>query len=203
MNEGITRGWRAPWAIYVAASFLAAGAIASALLLGDDPAGRALLAARYTARVSFLAFTLVFIAGPASRLWREPAVRWLARQRRHLGLATALLLFVHLVALLINITIYHPRPWKAQVGGALIYLLLAAMALTSSNGAQRRMGRWWRRVHLLGLSALWLAFFVAYAGRLFAREQFLTGLIFTPVVLLILAVRLYALTPRRLTAPSR
>ncbi|QKS01579.1 hypothetical protein F9288_19610 [Sphingomonas sp. CL5.1] len=203
MSEGTARGWRAPWAIYVVASFLAAVAIASALLLGEDPAERALLAARYTARVSFLAFTIVFIAGPASRLWHGPAVHWLARSRRHLGLATALLLFIHLAALLINITIYHPRPWKAQVGGAIIYLLLAAMALTSSNDAQRWMGRWWRRVHLLGLSGLWLAFFAAYAGRLLAREQFLTGLIFTPVVLLILAVRLYALARRRVTAPSR
>lgn len=196
-------GRRASWPIHVAALLLAAIAIGCAFLLGDDPAERAQLAARYTARVSFIAFTFVFVAGPVNRLWRGPAVRWLARRRRQLGLATAFLLFVHLIALLVNITIYHPRPLSAQIGGATIYLLLAAMALTSSNAAQRRMGRWWRRVHLLGLSALWFAFFTAYAGRLFSREQFLTGLIFTSIALLILAVRLYALVPRRLTAPMR
>ena len=193
-------GRSASWPIWAVALLLAAIAIGWAFLSTDDAAGRALLAARYTARVSFIAFTFVFIAGPLNRLRH---VRWLARRRRHLGLATAFLLFVHLVALLVNITIHHPRPLRAQIGGAIIYLLLAAMAFTSSNAAQRRMGRWWRRVHLLGLSALWFAFFTAYAGRLFSREQFMTGLIFAPVALLILIVRLYALMPRRLTDPMR
>lgn len=194
---------RASWPIYAVALGLAAVAITCALLFGDTPAMRALLGARYTARVAFIAFTVVFVIGPAARLSTNPAVRWLARRRRHLGLATALLLFIHLAALLINIGLYQPRHWTALIGGGIVYLLLAAMTLTSSGAAQRRMGRWWRRVHLLGLSGLWLAFFSTYAGRLFKPDYFVTGAIFAPIALAILLIRLYVLIPRRITAPAR
>ena len=194
---------RASWPIYAVALGLAALAVTCALLLGDTPAMRALLGARYTARVAFIVFTAVFIIGPAARLSSNPAVRWLARRRRHLGLATALLLSIHLAALLINIGLYQPRHWTALIGGGIVYLLLAAMALTSSGAAQRRMGRWWRRVHMLGLSGLWLAFFSGYAGRLFKPDYFLTGAIFAPIALAILLIRLYVLIPRRITAPAR
>ncbi len=43
--------------------------------------------------------------------------------------------------------------------------MLYAMALTSTDGWQRRLGKWWRRLHSVGIYYLWFIFTASYAGR--------------------------------------
>jgi len=167
-------------------------AVGFAFLLGHEASERALLAARYTARAAFVAFTLVYLIGPAAKLWPGSVFRKLVAHRRQLGLATALILAAHAIALAINIGIYRPRPVSALVPGGVIYLLLLAMVLTSSDAAQRRMGRWWRRLHLLALNALWIGFAAGYVLRLFKPDYFWVGALFAPVVVALPLIRLYA-----------
>ena len=38
------------------------------------------------------------------------------------------------------------------------------MALTCNNRAQRAMGLWWRRVHLVGMHYIWLIFMQTFVG---------------------------------------
>lgn len=180
-------------AIYAAALLLATAAMASALILADDASTRALLAARYTARAAFLGFVFVYLAGPARKLWPESAiVRGLAPRARHLGLAFALLMLVHLAALAVNVGFYRPRTLGSIALGGTVYMLLFAMALSSTDAAQRRMGEWWRRLHFIGLNAALATFLTSYASRLFRADYAITGAIFTPLVLALLAVRLWA-----------
>lgn len=178
--------------IYLATVLVIALAVGSALALGPDSSTDALLAARYTARAAFVVFTALFIAGPIARIWPQTLFARLHRFRRHLGLATALAMAAHLVALAINIGTYRPRPFGALAAGAVAYLFVAGMALTANEGARRSMGRWWGRLHSTGLAALWLGFANGYTARLAKPGYESVGLIFTPIVACLLIVRIWA-----------
>ena len=47
-------------------------------------------------------------------------------------------------------------------GGGVGYLLLAAMAATSNDASQRALGANWRRLHTVGIYALWIIFAASY-----------------------------------------
>lgn len=142
----------------------ALAAVAMALLLHAG-AEEWMFAARWTARVSVLLFAIVFASAGLARLAGGGA-HLLVRQRRGLGLAFAAAHFVHLAALSTWFAVSGQRPPIVTiVGGGLAYLLIAAMALTSTDAAQRRLGRWWKRLHLTGIWYVWLIFFQSYLGR--------------------------------------
>jgi methionine sulfoxide reductase heme-binding subunit len=187
-----------PSAVPVAAAALVLSllAIASAFILADTPADRALLAARYTARAGFAAFTLVFLAGPVAKLWPGRVSLWLVRRRRHLGLAMAFVMLVHLVAVAVNIGLYRPRSLAEVVPGGFVYALLLAMALTSTNAAQRGLGHGWRRLHMVGIVVLWITFAQSYVGRLFTPGDFWVGALFAPLVIGILLLRVAGILKR-------
>ena len=180
------------WKIYAAAIALAIFALFAGQQSSSTPAEHALLAARYTARVSFLWFTLVYLAGPGLKLWPNPASRWLAGRRRHLGIAFGFLMTVHLVALLINITQFDPRTFVSVIPGMIAYIFIGLMVLTSTDAAQRRMGAWWRRMHTAGMHWIWFIFLASYAGRIFDMEKMTIGLLFTPIALALLGLRLWS-----------
>lgn len=149
-------GWMG---IGVAAGLLVA---VSAVAFGG-PAGLQ-LAARYTARLSFWWFLCAYLAGPLARLTRTgQTLTDMARaaliNRRGLGLGFAMVHLIHLGALTAYVTAAHLHPKASTLAaGGVAYGLLGAMVATSHDAAQRRMGRWWRRLHLLGLHSLWLVF---------------------------------------------
>lgn len=184
-----TAGRNSALPIGLAALALVSIALGFAFALADTAADRALLAARYTARAGFVAFTVVFVAGPLAQLMPGQVSIWLARRRRQLGLATAFVMAAHLVALSINIGLYRPRALADLLPGALVYSLIFAMALTSTDTAQRRMGRWWGRLHNAGIALAWIAFAQSYVGRLFVDEYFAVGIVFAPLVFAILLIR--------------
>lgn len=177
--------------IYAVAALVVALALASAFLLAPDTSNRALLAARYTARAGFLAFIPVYLAGPAAKLWPIALTRWLARRRRHLGLAFAAVMAVHLVALAINVGFFRPREPSSMIGGGVTYAFIFLLALTSTDAAQRRMGKWWRRLHFLGLHVILLTFTISYTSRLLRTDYVVTGAVFTPVLVLLVGIRLW------------
>lgn len=178
--------------VYLAALLLVLTALGSAWLLATNISEFALLAARYTARVGFIAFGVTYLVGPASRLWPDLFFRRLQPVRRHLGLATAYLMGVHLVALAINVGFFRPRTLESMVAGGLVYVAIALLAVTSNNASQRAMGKWWRRLHFLGVHAVLVTFLVSYAGRIFRPDYFWTGAIFAPLVASLLLVRIVA-----------
>ena len=178
--------------LYAAAIALAVLSLVVGQQLSATPAEHALLSARYTARVSFLWFMLVYLAGPGMKLWPNAASRWLAKRRRHLGIAFGILMTVHLVALLINITQFAPRSFASLIPGMVAYAFIGLMVLTSNNASQRRMGTWWRRMHTAGMHWIWFIFLASYATRVFDMDKQATGLVFTPIVLAIFALRLWA-----------
>lgn len=114
---------------------------------------------RATARISFLFFLPVYIASSARRLWPTPTTRFLLRNRRYLGLSFFVAHLLHLDAILLLDTLlgdaFRIDP-LTLVGGGMAYVLVTAMALTSSDRAVRWLGpRRWSRLHRFGLHYIW------------------------------------------------
>ncbi len=179
-----------PWVITVLASV---GAVALALLVGSDPIGQAGLAARWTARAGFPLLILTYSASSLVRIWPNDGTRALLRWRRQWGLGFALVHIVHLVALTtLNILIGEVPDASRLIGGGGAYVLLFAMVLTSNDASMRAMGIWWKRLHTLGIHWLWAVFTFSYFGRMFDPARMTQGLIFFPVCLAALGLRLMA-----------
>lgn len=188
--------------LYLAA-LVSAGAVALAMLLGNDLVDQAHLAARWTARVGFPIFILTYCASALARLWPTGPAKSLLRRRRQWGLGFALAHTVHLVALVAFLKISGEPPKVATViGGGGAYLLLYAMALTSNDAAMRAMGVWWKRLHRVGIHWLWFVFTFSYFGRLFDPARMAQGLILFPVCIAALGLRLWARAKVRRTLVS-
>lgn len=177
----------------LAGLFAGLAAVAAAFLAGGSSADIALHAARWTARTALPLFLIAFLASSLVRLWPNDMTKALMRRRRQWGLGFALAHTIHLKALAINVLVFGPsREPETLVGGGLAYVFILLMALTSNDWSMKRLGRWWRGLHVVGVYYIWLIFTLSYAGRLADPDKFVTGAIFTPVMLGALALRLYA-----------
>jgi methionine sulfoxide reductase heme-binding subunit len=168
--------------------------IGAAMLAGASAGEQANLAARWTARAAAPLFLVTYLASTLLRLRPGAATRAVMRHRRQWGLGFALAHSIHLIALGINITIFAERPWQSLIPGALAYALMFVMAVTSTDGWQRRLGRWWRHIHRAGIHYLWFIFTASYALRAFGTdpEKWVEGWMMTPVMVAALALRLWA-----------
>jgi hypothetical protein len=165
---------------------------------GADEAGlRALV--RLTVRVSFLVFITVYAAAPLRRLFPSAATRWLARNRRFLGVSFAWAHGLHAVAIVLLARLLgdaFESNATTLVGGGLGYLLTAAMAATSFDRTARWLGpQRWALLHRAGLYWLWFIFALNWTGAAIA-----TSWIYVPFAALTWAaagLRLAALVARR------
>lgn len=168
-------------------------ALLAAVALADDAVGAEQLAARYTARAAFALFSVTYTASALERLWPSEATRALLRRRRQWGLGFALAHTVHLVALVNYFVVTGDQPNPVTVaGGGLAYLLLWAMAATSNDAAMRALGRWWKRLHVVGIHYIWFIFALTYFGRISREGSEAQGLLLLPVCLAALGLRLAA-----------
>ncbi len=175
---------------------LALAAIATGFALGSTHEEQWLLAARYTARLSFPLFLVVFLSTAWNQLAPSAASRWVAKRRRSFGLAFATAHTIHLGALATYLSMIgeHPAPQRLAVGGA-AYLGMFLMVATSTDGAVRRLGRQWRTLHRVGLYLLWFVFAFTYSNRVATR-----GAAYLPQLVLVFAalgVRIVAWRRRR------
>jgi methionine sulfoxide reductase heme-binding subunit len=175
-------------------------AIGLGVAAGGDAAEQANLAARWTARAAFPFFLIAYSASSLLRQWPGGLTRALMRRRRQWGLAFALAHTIHLAALATNLLAFDvERPLLVLAGGGLAYGLIYLMALTSNDWSMRKLGRKWKLLHRIGIHYTWLIFFQSYAGGIFNSDpdKALTGLLFTPLLLAALGLRLWLHHGRR------
>jgi DMSO/TMAO reductase YedYZ heme-binding membrane subunit len=194
-------GWRLTALLAVALLAMTAGVL---LALGTGEQGvRALI--RATARSSALLFVLVYLARPLQALRPGPLSRFALRERRYLGVAVAISHAIHLAAI-VALARGWPEAFAGGVDastigvGGLGFVLLFAMAATSSDAAVRRLGRArWRVLHRSGLHLLWAIFLITFAGNLAISRAYAV-----PVAILLLAavVRAAAFLRRRRPAAA-
>ena len=152
-------GWRVTWVL--SALLLAAfGTIVA--IYGTDEEGLHVLV-RATARISFLVFLPVYVAAPLRRLWRTDTTRWLVKNRRYLGVGFFVAHMLHLNAIWLLSILQGDMfrsPLVTVVGGGLAYVLIVAMAFTSSDRAVAWLGpARWRTLHRVGIhyvAFIWL-----------------------------------------------
>jgi hypothetical protein len=108
---------------------------------------------------ALLLLMLALLARPLRRLWAP-----LLQYRRLLGVSAFGVALAHTAHMLEHsldwnldaISFMVPQHRLGLWCGILALLLLTPAALTSFDQAQVRLGRWWRRIHLLSLPALLL-----------------------------------------------
>jgi methionine sulfoxide reductase heme-binding subunit len=164
------------------------------MMLGANPADQANLAARWTARLALPFFFVAYAASSLLRMWPSDLTKTLMRRRRQWGLAFALAHTIHLAALGTNLIVFGEVSIDVGlIGGGLAYGLMYLMALTSNNWSVRKLGKYWKWLHRLGIHYTWLIFAQGAAGRLFEPdpEKFLSGLIAAPLLFGALGLRLY------------
>lgn len=183
---------------------LALGLLAIALgwWVGATPAEDARLAARWTARIALPLFLVAYLASSLLRLWPGDFTKALIRRRRQWGLGFALAHTIHLGALAYNVLNYDPRSLPSLFPGGLAYVMIYIMALTSNDASMRALGKNWKRLHTFGIHYIWFIFTASYALRLFKPETMTTGLIFAPIMVAALGLRLYARYGRDRPTPA-
>jgi sulfoxide reductase heme-binding subunit YedZ len=122
----------------------------------------------WTARISFLLFTLAFTASSMVRRWPNSFTNWCVANRRYLGLSFALAHIVHFgaLSLLIIVTDTEPELITIIFGGS-AYLFVVLMALTSNDKSVQLLGANWSRLHTYGGYYIWLIFAYTFAGGIF------------------------------------
>ncbi len=115
---------------------------------------------RPTAWLAFALFITAFTASSIQILYRGTYGRWAMKNRRYIGLSFALVHFIHAGLVLSNLAFTEAsRTAPVLAGGGMAYVFLALMALTSNNGAVRKMGaKNWKRLHKIGSYYIWLIF---------------------------------------------
>lgn len=124
---------------------------------------------RATARTSLALFLLAFAASSLRRLWPTPLTGWLLRNRRYVGVSFAVSHFVHL-ALLARLADLTPERFTGNpaglIPGALAYLFILLLTLTSFDRTAAWLGRrWWKRLHLAGSWWIWVVFAGNYTSK--------------------------------------
>lgn len=168
-------GFNGPRVAVVLGGLVIALSIAVLAAYGTDEAGlRALI--RATARTSLVLFLLAFAASTLRLFVKTAATAWLLKNRRYVGLSFVVSHIIHLAAIA-DVALRWPHPFIEQsaqpatlVGGGAGYVALLLMALTSWDGAVRKLGaKRWRALHLTGSWLLWIIFAQSYAGRAAAQ----------------------------------
>jgi sulfoxide reductase heme-binding subunit YedZ len=124
-----------------------------------------------TARWAFPFFIAAWSASSLAKLWPGGWRTALLRRRRAIGLAFAANHFVHLgfiTAAVSSFGVTRPLFVYLVAGGA--YAMIALMALTSNDAAQRKMGfRNWKLLHAVGGWWVLVIFTNSYVSRLMEK----------------------------------
>jgi DMSO/TMAO reductase YedYZ heme-binding membrane subunit len=110
------------------------------------------------------------------------------RNRRYLGLAAAVSHAYHLIFILAlyRLGAAGETSVVVLVGGSFGFLMFFAMAATSNDASQRRLGRNWRRLHLAGVWTIWGIYAFSYLPAALSNPFSAAG---SAVVLASLALR--------------
>lgn len=122
---------------------------------------------RWTARFGMPLFLVSFAASSLRHFIKQPWTAHIMHQRRYWGLGFVIVHTVHMIGFtLVVVNDEFDQTFADLAGGGGIYLLMYLMAMTSNNWSMRKMGRYWRWLHLAGSHALWIGFTVAYTSRI-------------------------------------
>lgn len=144
-------------------ALLAAPALAWGLSLADEGATMADDALNPSGALSAILFILALLATPLRRLWPRGTVPlWLVRNRRYLGVASFGYALLHTLFYLLDagsITMVIAQLERLDIWtGWVSLLIMAPLAVTSSDGWVRRLGPRWKGLQRWAYAAALLGF---------------------------------------------
>ena len=174
---------------------MAAAAVGFAAMAADGVQYGAAL----TARFAFLWFIAAWSASSLAQLWPGGWRTRLLRRRRAVGLSFAASHFVHLGFVVATLSAGGERSLITFVFGGAAYGLIAAMALTSTDGARKAMGpQRWKLLHSIGGWYVAFIFANSYVGRLFSDDKMLIGAFGASLLALAIGLRIAAFAKGRM-----
>lgn len=189
--------------LIVGLSALAAMAIGvgGMIVAGGWTLDGALMGTRLTARWAFPWFIAAWSASALAALFPGGWRTMLLRRRRAVGLAFAANHGVHLAFIALSAFVFHhPTARITLIGGGSAYVLILAMAATSTNAAMRTMGVWWKVLHTTGSLAVLAIFTNSYAGRLAGKPWLAIPAL--ALIALAVTIKLAAFAKRRMRQPQ-
>ena len=148
--------------------------------------------ARYSAHLSFFYLITAYAISILKEKFNLGVLDKLASNRRYIGLGFSISHSVHLVALIYFFYARHENPELAGVmGGGLGYLLMYAMAFTSTDAMVKRMGATsWKRLHTVGINYLVFIFFYTFAGTMVEVSPYSINTVYVLAISIIWAIKL-------------
>ncbi|MDH3350650.1 MAG: hypothetical protein OEM60_15020 [Gammaproteobacteria bacterium] len=149
------------WAVFFASAGLIGLLSAAWLAVSGTSDDNVRLLLRLSARAAFLVLLLIFIARPLRQLIATPATAKLLQNRRLLGIAFTGIHTAHLGLIFYRARVIPDFDLNISESllGALTYLVIYLMFLTSFDATARALGRSnWRVLHKVGLYWVFVAF---------------------------------------------
>jgi hypothetical protein len=208
----VARTDRTEVGIVLAAALLSFTVAGTVLVAGGGGREATRLALRLTARLSFVYFMVAFVASPLARLRPGTFSRWLVRRRRAFGVAFGASMTIHVGCILRLYTLYAPdRPPMVTDADFFVgvpgLVLVALMTATSLIAVRRRIPpRAWKRLHTVGLYAVWSIFFLCLIDSVSRKETdhpVVAYYAFIAVLVAAMTLRLTALRRDRASARVR
>lgn len=191
-----SRGHPGRYPLAITLGAVLAGGLVTLLAFSQNPAGEytwqyGLLA---TVRLSAAVLLVTFTVGPLTRLTGAGWTRPLLLNRRYLGIAFAILHSYHLLFIVLW-TMAFPELMDITtlVGGGAAFVFAYLMALTSNDAAVRRLGRYWKWLHITGIYYLWAIMTLTFAG-----QDSWTARTCTALFLMAMLLRVAAMAKRRI-----
>jgi len=137
---------------------------------------------RYTARISFSIFIVIFALPGIKFLFREKFYHRIEQNQRYLMLAMLIIMLIHLGGIYYIYQILPEMPVKLSTfaGGGLAYLMIFLLFILGRDGKNNESkGKIWSFAMSFGLYWIWFIFAFTYIGRLSRSMMFMPLTIFT------------------------
>jgi sulfoxide reductase heme-binding subunit YedZ len=118
----------------------------------------------HSVRCALPLFVLAFTASSLAILWPSTPTRWMLANRRYIGLAFAYAMALHFGFVAYFIWSFgNPLNVRATLMDVIGFIFLLMMTLTSFRWGARYLSRTnWRRLHKMGVYAIWLVATLIY-----------------------------------------
>ena len=147
---------------------------------------------RYSAHLSFIYLLVAYSAGILSQNFKYPITKQLLKNRRYFGLGFSVTHTFHLVALIYFFYIRNEEPTIVTIlGGGLGYLLMYAMAITSTDEMVKMVGiKRWKLIHTIGINYLVVIFFYAFVGAIYQTSIYSIYTIYVLAILIVWGLKI-------------
>ena len=195
-NNQESRGiWE--WDIVKYVSLFSVGLYTAFFVLGGLTEESTRLAIAWSAKISFTLFCMAFAASAIHKRMKNSFSFWWLMNRKYFGISFAINHLIHLGFLVVLQQVFHPvfelAATTSLLAGGMAYFFVVTMLLTSFESFAKYLSRKnWKLLHTIGGYWIWVIFLSTYAKKVQN-----VGVMFLPFVLILIAVLIIRLLPKK------